>query len=80
MFRQWWTDTIDIFTIAHFHRSFAYVQKVEMSGMYPHVHVYIQGTYKVQGTGYIQGILYTRIENKDATLLHALSENVIHFN
>ena len=28
------TDTIDIFTIAHFHRSFAYVQKVEMSDMH----------------------------------------------
>ena len=28
------TDTVDIFTIAHFHRSFAYVQKVETSDMY----------------------------------------------
>ena len=28
------TDTVDIFTIAHFHRSFAHVQKVETSDMY----------------------------------------------
>ena len=34
------TDTIDIFTIAHFHRSFAYVQKVKMSDMYKTSHTH----------------------------------------